>query len=86
MQPVLDLHEAPTHPHLVARGTFVEHDDVIQPAPAPRFSATPTAVVRRPPEHGEHTDEVLAEFGFAPDEIARLRSGGAIVNRDDAAG
>ena len=85
VQPVLDLHEAPTHPHLVARGTFVEHDDVIQPAPAPRFSATPTAVVRRPPEHGEHTDEVLAEFGFAPDEIARLRSGGAIVNRDDAA-
>ncbi len=42
--PVLDLDEAPRHPHNVARGTFVEVDGVIQPAPAPRFSRTPGAV------------------------------------------
>ena len=85
VQPVLDLHEAPHHPHLVERGTFVEHGGVIQPAPAPRFSETPTAVVRQPPEHGEHTDEVLAEFGFTAEEIDGLRSARVITNREDEA-
>ncbi len=83
VQPVLDMHEAPQHPHLVERGTFVEHGGVTQPAPAPRFSATPTSVERQPPEHGEHTDEVLAEFGFTAGEIAELRSARAITNRED---
>lgn len=41
--PVLSFAEAPQHPHLQARGTFVEIDGVTQPAPAPRFSATPSA-------------------------------------------
>jgi alpha-methylacyl-CoA racemase len=44
--PVLSLAEAPGHPHNIARGTFVEVDGVIQPAPAPRFSATPAPPVR----------------------------------------
>ena len=38
--PVLEIGEAPDHPHNAARGTFVEHQGVIQPAPAPRFSRT----------------------------------------------
>ena len=42
--PVLTLSEAPAHPHLAARGTFVEVDGVMQPAPAPRFSRTPSAI------------------------------------------
>src|SRR5712671_5284260 len=42
--PVLDLDEAPRHPHNVARETFVEVAGVVQPAPAPRFSATPGAI------------------------------------------
>lgn len=46
--PVLSFTEAPMHPHLKARGTFVEVDGVTQPAPAPRFSATPTAVPTAP--------------------------------------
>ena len=85
VQPVLDLHEAPQHSHLVARGTFVEHGGVAQPAPAPRFSETPTEVVRQPPEHGEHTAEVLAEFGFTADEIDTLRSRRVITNRENEA-
>jgi alpha-methylacyl-CoA racemase len=44
--PVLSLAEAPRHPHNVARGTFIEVDGVIQPAPAPRFGATPAPPVR----------------------------------------
>jgi len=41
--PVLTLDEAPSHPHLRSRGTYVEIDGVTQPAPAPRFSRTPSA-------------------------------------------
>jgi alpha-methylacyl-CoA racemase len=60
--PVLSLGEATRHPHLVARGTFVEHGGVVQPAPAPRFSRTPGTLDRLPPAAGQHTDEVLAEW------------------------
>jgi alpha-methylacyl-CoA racemase len=42
--PVLDWHEAPAHPHNAARDTFITVDGVTQPAPAPRFSATPSAM------------------------------------------
>lgn len=48
--PVLPLSEAPSHPHLAARATFVEVDGVVQPAPAPRFSGTPTATPTKPVE------------------------------------
>ncbi len=44
LAPVLALGEAPSHPHLAARRTFVTHDGTVQPAPAPRFSATPSAI------------------------------------------
>ncbi|MFI5486242.1 CaiB/BaiF CoA transferase family protein [Micromonospora echinaurantiaca] len=77
--PVLDWREAPGHPHLAARGTFVERDGVTQPAPAPRFSGTPTALRRPPPQPGEHTDEVLVEAGFDALRIADLRTAGAIA-------
>ncbi|HEX7188992.1 MAG TPA: CaiB/BaiF CoA-transferase family protein [Actinomycetes bacterium] len=60
--PVLGLGDATRHPHLVARGTFVEHGGVTQPAPAPRFSRTPGRLDRPPPAPGQHTDEVLAEW------------------------
>jgi len=76
--PVLSLGEAPQHPHNVERGTFVEEHGVVQPAPAPRFSRT-KAEIQRPPAHaGQHTDEVLAQFGFDADRIAKLREVGAI--------
>ena len=60
--PVLGLGDATRHPHLVARGTFVEHGGVVQPAPAPRFSRTPGELDRLPPAAGQHTDEVLADW------------------------
>jgi len=77
--PVLSLAEAPQHPHNVERGTFIEMNGVVQPAPAPRFSSTP-ARVQRPPAHaGQHTDEVLADWGVDADRIAKLRDAGAIA-------
>jgi alpha-methylacyl-CoA racemase len=69
--PVLGLRAAPDHPHLRARGTFVEHDGVIQPAPAPRFSRTQTSLGRSPCIPGQHTDEVLAEWGSLDSAVDR---------------
>jgi alpha-methylacyl-CoA racemase len=76
--PVLSLSEAPQHPHNVARGTFVTRDDVVQPAPAPRFSATPARLDLPPPAVGEHTDDVLAELGVSDDEVRRLHEAGVV--------
>ena len=75
--PVLDLREAPSHPHNAARGVFTEREGAVQPAPAPRFDRTP-AEPGSPPLRGEHTEAVLAEWGFAAPEIAALREAGAL--------
>ena len=77
--PVLGLREAPSHPHNAHRGTFTEVAGVVQPAPAPRFSRTPGAVARPPAHPGQHTDEALADWGVAADEVAKLRSAAAIA-------
>ena len=88
--PPLQLHPtdvipgAPQHPHNAARETFVDIDGIVQPAPAPRFSATPGAVSRPPAERGEHTDEVLADFGFDAGEVAALHEQGVIRGVDAA--
>ncbi|MGI5404099.1 CaiB/BaiF CoA transferase family protein [Streptomyces sp. CA-135486] len=60
--PVLSLREAPAHPHLAARGTFVDHGGLTQPAPAPRFSATPGSVYRSPAQPGADTDDVARDW------------------------
>jgi alpha-methylacyl-CoA racemase len=77
--PVLSLAEAPDHPHLRARGTFVEVEGVRQPGPAPRFGRTQARIERPPANAGEHTDEALADWGFGDHELATLRKDGAIA-------
>ncbi len=77
--PVLTYREAAQHPHNVARKTFVEVAGLTQPAPAPRFSATEATIAGPPAWPGQHTDEVLASFGFSGDAIAALRSAGAVA-------
>mgnify|MGYP001812269476 CR=1 FL=1 len=76
--PVLDFEEAPDHPHNRARGAFTKVDGVQQPAPAPRFSETVSEIASPPPESGQHTDDVLADAGFAAGDIATLREQGII--------
>jgi alpha-methylacyl-CoA racemase len=76
--PVLNLLEAPAHPHNRHRGTFVEVEGVVQPAPAPRFSRTPSKIQRPPARPGEHTEEALRDWGVNASEFERLRSGGAV--------
>jgi alpha-methylacyl-CoA racemase len=65
--PVLSLREAPHHPHLAARGTFTDHGGITQPAPAPRFSATPTAVRTGPALPGDHAAEVARDWDLPAD-------------------
>src|SRR6266516_4167448 len=62
--PVLSLSEAPDHPHNRARGTFVPVGETLQPAPAPRFSRTQPPAPTLAPTPGQHTDEVLTDWGF----------------------
>jgi len=76
--PVLDLKEAPAHPHNIDRKTFVELDGVVQPAPAPRFSRTQGEIQGPAAMAGEHTREVLSAWNFTDQEIGELQASGAI--------
>ncbi|GAC1574308.1 MAG: CaiB/BaiF CoA-transferase family protein [Candidatus Dormibacteria bacterium] len=77
--PVLKMSEAVDHPHNVHRRMFVEVDGVTQPAPAPRFSRTPSGQPRAAASPGEHTDSVLRESGLSSQRIEELRRVGAIA-------
>ncbi|HEX6573285.1 MAG TPA: CaiB/BaiF CoA-transferase family protein [Steroidobacteraceae bacterium] len=77
--PVLSLAEAATHPHNVARGTFVTVDGVEQHAPAPRFSRTAASPIRPPRAAGADTAAVLQDIGFSEQRIAELRAAGALT-------
>ncbi|MFB8168990.1 CaiB/BaiF CoA transferase family protein [Kitasatospora purpeofusca] len=63
VEPVLTMRQAHAHEHLAGRGTYVEVDGVTQPAPAPRFSATPGALRRPPARPGADTAEVARDWG-----------------------
>jgi alpha-methylacyl-CoA racemase len=80
--PVLTLSEAAAHPHLVARATLVEVDGVVQPAPAPRFSATPAGLGAEPSETDADPDRALAEWGI--DDAADLIEAGVVLRAEEA--
>ncbi|MFE5740052.1 CaiB/BaiF CoA transferase family protein [Streptomyces celluloflavus] len=77
--PVLSLREAPAHPHLAARGTFVDRYGLTQPAPAPRFSATPSTVRRPPAQPGADTEEIARDW-----QVPGLTAGPGGRGRQDA--
>lgn len=70
--PVLDMGEAPAHPHNQARGTFVDVDGVVQPAPAPRFSRTAPEIGVAPQAPGQSSAAVLADWGWSSADIDKL--------------
>jgi len=79
---VLTRTEVMQHPQVLANEIVIETQHpaagrLRQTRPAARFSATPTSIRRGAPELGEHTDEVLAELGYAADEIAAMHDSGA---------
>jgi alpha-methylacyl-CoA racemase len=75
---VRGLAEAVDHPHMAARGTFVEVGGVCQPGPAPRFSRTPGAITGPPPPAGADTDTALEDWGVDAGERQALRDAGAL--------
>jgi alpha-methylacyl-CoA racemase len=76
--PVLGIDEAPSHPHNAARQTFVTVEGVVQPAPAPRFSASPSSSPAPPPAIGAHNHEALADWGFDTAAIKALETAAAL--------
>jgi alpha-methylacyl-CoA racemase len=77
--PVLSLTEAPEHPHLAARGTYVQRNGRTEPAPAPRFDRTPASLGDGPPVPGTHSRELLEELGL---DSASLLASGAVRASD----
>ncbi len=70
--PVLDLGEAPVHPHNLARRTFLDLDGIFQPAPAPRYSDTMLDRPDPPRREGQDSGQLLAELGYGPGEIDNI--------------
>ena len=77
--PVLDMSEAPRHPHAVARNAFIDVGGITQPAPAPRFGRSAAGQPTPPRRPGADTDQVLAGLGLSAGEVASLRAGGVVA-------
>lgn len=69
--PVLDLDEAPGHPHNISRGTFVTVEGITQPAPAPKFGLTPAAPCQSVGEIGRETNAILNELRSSASEFGK---------------
>jgi alpha-methylacyl-CoA racemase len=76
--PVLDMAEAPLHPHNQARAAFVEIDGVIHPAPAPRFSRTAPEARQAAAAPGQHSADILIDWGWSQEAIESLKNAGVI--------
>lgn len=82
--PVLDMDEARAHPHNVARGTFGPSADGPMPRPAPRFSATPTAIAPASGAIGDDTGSILRRAGLTTGDIEAAANAGIIAGRIEA--
>jgi len=71
--PVLSIDAAKEHPHMKARNNFISIDDVIQPAPAPRFSKTNSESPKKAPKLGENNEEILLQLGYTDEDIKSFK-------------
>ena len=76
--PILNLEEAPDHPHNKSRKTYVDFEGVTQPAPAPRFSRTQGSIQSSAALIGANTNEILNSWGFSDDKVDNLKKEGVI--------
>jgi alpha-methylacyl-CoA racemase len=79
VHPVLTMDEVSRHPYMTARSGFVKVDGIDQPAPAPRFSRTPSVVPSGAPQAGQHSREALVDWGLSEERVARLEQAGTIA-------
>ena len=77
--PVLTMTEAAHHQHNLERGTFVDMAGTMQPAPAPRFSRTAAEIAMPPAHPGQHSVEILRDWGFDAARIDALIASRAVV-------
>ena len=78
--PVMTMNEAPHHPHMAARGTFIELDGITQPGPAPRFSRTPAGMPTAPDAPGQdNAGKNMEEWGFPTADVETARTAGLIT-------
>jgi alpha-methylacyl-CoA racemase len=77
--PVMSIREAHQHPHMAHRRVFEIVHGVRQPAPAPRLSRTPGAIQGPPAKPGQHSKEILLQWGWTEPEISELQRVGAFV-------
>jgi alpha-methylacyl-CoA racemase len=77
--PVLNLGEAPVHPHNIARRTFLDLNGVYQPSPAPHYSHTVLDRPDPPRREGQDGEAILNELGYSAEEVARLRAEGVLL-------
>jgi alpha-methylacyl-CoA racemase len=78
--PVLSLEEVADHPHNQARSTFVEFNDVLQPAPAPRFSRSEVKLRNSSRAAGEDSISILKDYGFDDEETQKLLDAKVVVS------
>lgn len=78
ISPVLDLQEAPAHPANQARSSYIEMDNILQAAPAPRFSRSESKIQHGAPMPGEHAKSILLELDVASAKIDDLQQSGTI--------
>ncbi|MET4163700.1 alpha-methylacyl-CoA racemase [Marinobacterium sp. MBR-111] len=71
--PVLDLDEAPEHPHNKVRNTFAKVNGITQPAPAPKFSRSALGPCQDVGKVGDKTCRILEELGFTTDQVAQFK-------------
>jgi alpha-methylacyl-CoA racemase len=83
--PVLELAEAPDHPHNRTRSVFTEVGGVVHPAPAPRLSRTPGAIAGPAPRPGQHTTAALADWGVPAEDTQGLLATG-VLRQEEAEG
>ena len=76
--PVLSMEEAPQYPHNAERDCFVDANGHLQVAPPVRFGRTPASVGSPAPQPGADNDRILAELGFDPAEVEKLRAAAVI--------
>lgn len=81
--PVLSMSEVRHHPHHQARGSFIDDGAIWQPAPAPRFSRTPGEVRSSAAAIGEHSQDIMREFGFSEEQISDRHTSGAVHSYTD---
>ena len=79
LAPVLTIDEAPVHPQMKTRDVYADFDGLRHPSPAPRFSRTPSTLVRATPAPGQDSREALADWGIPSDQVAALEAEGAMA-------